>query len=158
MEEIVRILNQLLAEGLILDYAIGGGIATLFYTLPFTTVDVDVFAVVQSQTGLIDLSPIYARLRALGYREDGQYVRIGEFPVQLLVPPSPLEEEAVREADVRDIGSCPQIRQHKDGQHSLDKVTALVVEELLAFAAVRRSEPVGGNRHEHSQAFPSRRK
>ena len=105
MEEVIRVLNQLLAEGLILDYAIGGGIATLFYTLPFTTVDIDVFAVVQSQTELIDLSPIYARLRALGYREDGQYVRIGEFPVQLLVPPSPLEEEAVREADMRDIGA-----------------------------------------------------
>jgi hypothetical protein len=105
MEEIIRVLNQLRDEGLILDYAIGGGIATLFYTQPFTTVDVDVFAVLRSQTGLVDLSPIYTRLRALGYREDGQYVRIGgSLPMQLLVPPTALEEEAVREADIREVG------------------------------------------------------
>jgi len=104
MEEIVRILNLLVDEGLILNYAIGGGIATLFYTKPFTTVDVNVFALLGPKAGLVDLGPIYARLRDLGYREDGQYVRIGDFPVQLLVPPSDLEVEAVREADTREIG------------------------------------------------------
>jgi predicted nucleotidyltransferase len=103
MIDVIHTLDQLRAEGFFSDYAIGGGIATLFYTEPFATVDVDVFALIPSRSGLYDLSLIYARLRELGCAAEGAYVRIGDQPVQLLVPPTALEEEAVREAEWRDV-------------------------------------------------------
>jgi hypothetical protein len=101
LKEIIQILNRLREEGYFSDYAIGGGIATLFYTEPFATIDVDVFALLPVSKGLIDLSPIYDRLRELGGIVEGQYIRIGDQPVQLLVPPTALEEAAVKDAVMR---------------------------------------------------------
>jgi len=103
MKNLINAFDQLRAEGYFGDYAIGGGIATLFYTEPFATIDVDVFATIPIRGGLVDLSPIYARLLELGFKSEGQYVLVGDQPVQVLVPPSDLEEEAVREAVWRDV-------------------------------------------------------
>lgn len=98
MQEVIRTLNKMRDAGFFADYAIGGGVATLFYTEPFATIDVDVFALVPATAGLYNLAPIYAYLRELGHTAEDQYIRIGDHPVQLLVPPTALEEEAVREA------------------------------------------------------------
>jgi hypothetical protein len=103
MEEAIRTLNQLQKEGLIGEWAIGGGMAVIFYTEPFVTFDVDVFAMFpQTQGDLIDLQPVYARLQELGGRIEGQYVIMGNTPVQLLFPPTALEEEALHKAVKRD--------------------------------------------------------
>jgi hypothetical protein len=101
MEEIARILELLRNESFFADYAIGGGVATLYFTEPFATVDVDVFALFPTTSGLIDLSGLYRRLQELGCQVVGQYVRIGDRPIQFLAPPSALEEEALREAVTR---------------------------------------------------------
>jgi len=103
MEEAIRALNQLQSEGLISDWAVGGGMATIFYTEPFVTYDVDIFAVFpRIQSGLIDIGAVYARLQQLGGKPEGQYIVIGKTPLQLLAPPSPLEEEALRMAITKD--------------------------------------------------------
>ena len=101
MKEVISTLNLLHKEGYFEDYAIGGGIATLFYTEPFATIDVDVFIHLKQESSLLDLSPIFKRLKELGHKADGQYVRIGDTPVQFLVAPSDLEEEALRESIVQ---------------------------------------------------------
>jgi hypothetical protein len=103
MKTLIQTFDQLRDEGFFADYAIGGGVATLFYTEPFATVDVDVFALIPVQGGLYDLSPIYSRLQELGFRAEGQYILVGEQPVQLMVPPSELEEDALREATWHDV-------------------------------------------------------
>ena len=50
------------ADGVIEDYAIGGGIATIYYLEPYTTEDIDIFIPVASvsggSSGLISREPI----------------------------------------------------------------------------------------------------
>lgn len=43
MEKTIQIINQLKEEKLILDYAIGGAIASIFYIEAATTFDLDIF-------------------------------------------------------------------------------------------------------------------
>ena len=43
MERTVKVLNEMKTEGVILDYALGGAVAALFYIEPIETHDLDVF-------------------------------------------------------------------------------------------------------------------
>jgi hypothetical protein len=108
MEEAIRVLNQLQSEGFIADWAVGGGMATIFYTEPFLTLDVDVFAALpEPEAPILNLHPIYKRLAEMGYAPVNECVQIGKTPIQLLVPPSPLEEEALRMAATHSYGGTP---------------------------------------------------
>jgi hypothetical protein len=98
MQEAIRVLNQLVAEGVIADYAIGGGMATLFYTEPFLTEDVDVFVVLPDMQRLDLFDNLFRRLQELGYQSEGMYVAVGGTALQFLVPPSDLESEALETA------------------------------------------------------------
>lgn len=99
MKEIIEVLNRLQREGILPAYAIGGGMAALAYIEPFLTEDVDVFATMVTASGLVDPSPIFLRLKELGYSEMvGDRIVIGEWPVQFLPPAGDLESEAVAEA------------------------------------------------------------
>lgn len=108
MEEIIRTLNRLRDEGILLDWALGGGMATLFYTEPFLTDDVDVFSVLPDMPGRLDiLGSLFQRLQEMGYSLDGLYVRIGGTSVQFLIPPSALEAEALKNANQLVFGDVP---------------------------------------------------
>jgi hypothetical protein len=99
MEKTLKVLNDLEKRGRIEKYAIGGGIAALFYTEPFLTYDMDVFVFLPaSQRNLVLLSPIYDDLREKGYREDKEHVLIEGIPVQFIPAYNPLVEEAVEKA------------------------------------------------------------
>ncbi len=71
MERVIQILNRMEADGVIDNYAIGGGIAAVYYLEPYETDDIDVFvpkvAVAVGEAGLISLEPIYGYLKDLGY-------------------------------------------------------------------------------------------
>ena len=43
MEETIKILNELQEKKLLRKYAIGGGIATIFYVEPVLTYDLDIY-------------------------------------------------------------------------------------------------------------------
>jgi hypothetical protein len=108
LKPIIQAFDQLKAEGVIEDYALGGAMASIFYVEPFLTYDVDIFiALVSPPRTLIDLSPVYRRLGELGYYPSGEHVRIEDTPVQLLVPASELEAEAMREAAVLSYAGLP---------------------------------------------------
>jgi len=96
----LAVLNQLETEGLISNHAIGGGMAVLFHAEPVLTYDLDVFVVLPAaRTGeLLSLTPIYDRLRELGYTAQREAVMIEGVPVQLIPAYNPLVEEAVSEA------------------------------------------------------------
>lgn len=100
MEKTIKVINKLQKEGLIKEYAIGGGIATIFYVEPFLTYDLDVF-IIPSEKGeeknLILLSPISDYLEDKGYSWKGKHIIIEGVPVQF-IPVDKLEEEAVRNA------------------------------------------------------------
>ena len=99
MEKTLRVLNELEKRGLIERYAIGGGVAALFYAEPVLTYDLDVFVFLPAtKSPLVTLSPIYDYLRCKGYREDKEYVVIEGIPVQFIPAYNPLVEEALEQA------------------------------------------------------------
>jgi predicted nucleotidyltransferase len=100
MDKAIRLLNELKNKDLIVDYAIGGGIAAIFYVEPFLTYDLDVFIIPTVEAGkkkLISLTPIYDYLKKKGCVWKGEHIIIGEVPVQF-IPVDELEEEAVKNA------------------------------------------------------------
>ena len=115
MEKTLKILNQLEKEGIINRYAIGGGVASLFYAEPMLTYDMDVFVFLSAkESGLALLSSLHDPLRKLGYREDKEHVVIEGVPVQFIPAYNALVEEAVRRAkqvpykDVKTKVLCPE--------------------------------------------------
>jgi hypothetical protein len=107
--DVIELLNTMVAEGIIANYAVGGAVGATFYVEPVATVDVDVFVELPSSSGssLVNPSPIFAFLRSRGHMMEGEYVRIGDWPVQFIGPPGPLGEEALREAATVDVEGKP---------------------------------------------------
>ncbi len=109
MRTIFTVLNEMQTDGVIGSYAIGGAVGATFYLEPVATLDIDVFVHFSASEGslLLTLSPVYEYLLAQGYRAEGEYVVIGDWPVQFLPPPGPLEEEAISEANQTDVDGVP---------------------------------------------------
>ena len=87
MKEALKVLVQLVAEGVIEDYAIGGAMGATFYLEPVVTMDLDVFVLFKDNTSLLPLQPIYDALKKRGYLPDEQMpecIDIGGTPVQFL--------------------------------------------------------------------------
>ena len=85
MEKTLEIINKMKKEGLFSSYAIGGGIAALFYIEPITTFDLDIFIILPEGTKkIISLAPIYSWLKQQGYKPDNEQVMIEGIPVQLI--------------------------------------------------------------------------
>lgn len=93
----LRVMNQLKTEGVIEDYAIGGGVGTIKYTEPFSTYNLDLFVIVPKSKGLTLLTPIYDRFRQLGYPWHKDYLIVEGLPVQFIAADE-LESEAVTRA------------------------------------------------------------
>ena len=99
MERTIHILNRMREEGVFQSYAIGGGIAALFYIEPLTTFDLDVFVLLANgPSPLVSLSPIYSWLQQRGYTPRGEQVVIEGIPVHFIPAYNPLVVEAVRAA------------------------------------------------------------
>lgn len=95
----LQVINQLVAGNLLLDYAIGGGVAALYYTEPVLTYDFDIICRFPTQGELIDPSPVYNKLKELGYNfgvEDR--VMIQGVPLQFIPASHGLMEEALDKA------------------------------------------------------------
>lgn len=99
MENTLRVINKMVKDGVIEQYAIGGAVAAIFYVEPINTNDLDVFFHVK-QTGhqFEILTPLYRYLTRLGYRAKAETVEIEGWPVQFLPVFNPLVEEAVAQA------------------------------------------------------------
>src|SRR3989338_3365110 len=100
VKKTLEVLNDLKGKALIGDYAIGGGIATIFYTEPVFTYDLDVFVIVnpEPQGKIISLVPIYDYLKSKGYVWEGEHIVIEDIPVQFIPVGSGLEKEAIENA------------------------------------------------------------
>jgi len=99
MDKTLKIINQLEAQGVIGRYAIGGAIAIMFYCEPTATYDIDIFCYLPNQDGLlINLGPLYGNLLAKGYPSEAEHIVIEGIPVQFLVPPPGLIQEALDNA------------------------------------------------------------
>ena len=100
MKKTLEMLNELKVKGLLEDYAIGGGIATIFYTEPVFTYDLDVFVLVKAAlTGkIISLSAIYDYLKGKGASWKGEHIVIANMPVQFIPVGNDLEKDAILNA------------------------------------------------------------
>ena len=99
MEKTLRVLNNLVQQGVLNGYAIGGAMGATFYAEPVLTFDLDIFVILpQTPSGLLTLEPLYEALRARGYHEEGDCVNIEGVPVQFLPAHNELLREALAEA------------------------------------------------------------
>lgn len=101
MKKTIQVINALVEEGVIEDYALGGATALLFYAEPALTYDIDIFIILhaeQDNNKLIDLSPLYKSLEAKRYFPEKEHVIIEGVPVQFIPVYNPLIEEAVTQA------------------------------------------------------------
>ncbi len=96
MRQTLQALLQLRAEGTLAQFAVGGAVAASFYIEAVATEDLDVFAFLKpSASGLLVLTPLYDRLKALGGVVHNEHVLLHGWPVQILPAYTPLVEAAV---------------------------------------------------------------
>ena len=108
MDKVIEILVEMRERGILRDYAIGGATATLFYTEPFATQDVDVFFSVVTK-GIISLAPFYDFLVGeKGFAIDKEYIIVGTKPVQFLPATDELEREALEHAIEKNYDYYPE--------------------------------------------------
>jgi hypothetical protein len=101
MKKALQVINKLKSEGLIQDYAIGGGVGTMYYTEPITTYDLDIFITIkETGQGIILLTPIFEYLKGKGYKWSGEHIILDDYPVQFIAADD-LEKDAIKNA--RDI-------------------------------------------------------
>lgn len=95
--DVLRAANELVSAGLIKDYALGGALAAIYYTEPFTTYAADIIFVASDKTLSVGIPATYSHLQSKGWRVERKHLFIKDFPVQFLAA-SGLTEEAVQEA------------------------------------------------------------
>jgi len=96
----ISVVNDLAAEGIIENYALGGATAVIFYTEPIATEDVDIFVHLKpSENPLLEFQPVFDYLNRKGFGIRGEHFYIEGFPVQFLPAASDLLAEAVAMAN-----------------------------------------------------------
>lgn len=101
MQRVCDVLEELTAEGILRNYAIGGATAAGFHGEPLATMDVDVFVFLTGEGNgvLVSLEPLFKSLKKKGFDSfEEEALMIHDLPVQFLTASGALEEEAVREA------------------------------------------------------------
>lgn len=96
------VLNKMVADGAIENYAVGGAIAAVFYVEAFSTEDLDVFVPAPQDRLIIEL-PGLDYLKARGYTTfEKEGIVVEGWPVQFLPATTPLEHEAYLNAQMID--------------------------------------------------------
>ncbi len=106
LADVLRAANELVSAGLIKDYALGGALAAIYYTEPFTTYDADIIFVASDKTLSAGIPAIYSHLQSRGWRIEREHLLIRDFPVQFLAA-SGLTEEAVHNAQLIEYEGVP---------------------------------------------------
>lgn len=99
MEKTLQVLNQMVEDGVLNQYAIRGAVAAIFYVEPINTNDLDIFfSATGMDSNLAILAPLYEYLSDRGYEAQHETVDIEGWPVQFLPAFNPLVEEALDQA------------------------------------------------------------
>jgi hypothetical protein len=108
LADAVRELNELVAGGVIERYAIGGAMAMVFWAEPTVTFDLDVFVLLpETTTPIVSLEPLYSVLQGRGFTVAAEHVMIHGTPVQFLVSPNELSDEAIETAVSQELDGVP---------------------------------------------------
>ena len=95
MKQVAELLNEMLRARVIQDYAVFGAVAQMRYTEAVATLDADILVSVPEPEALDVLAPLYDFCRQRGYHPEGEAIRVGDWPVQLIPAFSPLTEAAL---------------------------------------------------------------
>ena len=102
----MRAANDLVANGLIEDWALGGALAAIYYVEPFTTYDADIFFIPKDKSLSAGIPAIYTHLQKQGWQIQQEHLLIRGFPVQFLAAGG-LTDEAIRQAEAFDYEGVP---------------------------------------------------
>jgi hypothetical protein len=95
----LRALNTLVDDGVLKDYAVAGAMAMVFWTEPVPTYDLDVLVLLpETPDRLVSLDGLYRWAEQRGFPASDEHLMIYGVPTQFLPSPSPLTDEALREA------------------------------------------------------------
>lgn len=96
MKNTFAVLNQMVRDSAIENYAVAGAVGAIFYIEPFSTQDIDVLVAIPEPEGkVIAELPGWKYLNAHGYSEiRGEGIVVENWPVQFLPVSNPLEHEA----------------------------------------------------------------
>ncbi|HEX4665230.1 MAG TPA: hypothetical protein VH207_01415 [Chthoniobacterales bacterium] len=97
LADVRRAANDLVAAGVIQDYALGGALAAIYYVEPFTTYDADIIFVAADKGLTAGIPAIYAHLQERGWPVEREHLVVHGFPGRFLAVAG-LTDEAVREA------------------------------------------------------------
>lgn len=107
MKDVAKLLNDMVADGVITNYAIFGAVAQMRYTEAVVTMDMDVLVALPGEPGLDVLAPIYSYCDARGRRPEGEAIRVGNWPVQFIPAFNRLTEDAMDQAETDELEGVP---------------------------------------------------
>lgn len=109
MKTVFQLLNAMVRDGEVQNYAIGGAIAAVFYVESFSTEDIDVFVMMKTEpSGLVTTIPGWDCLKTRGYTEiRGEAIVVEGWPVQFIPVSNALQEEAYLNATTLDFEGEP---------------------------------------------------
>src|SRR5713226_5882218 len=109
MKNTFAVLNRMVRDGAIDNYAVAGAVGAMFYVEPFSTQDIDVLVVTPgSEDKPVAELPGWDYLRQHGYaeiRKEG--IVVEGWPVQFLPASQPLEREAYLNAERLEFDGTP---------------------------------------------------
>jgi len=94
----LRVLGELKSSGVVLDYAVAGGMGMVFWAEPIPTYDLDVLVTLPELGEIVSLDGIYQWAAARGYPVEAEHVIVQGVPVQFLPTHDALADEAVETA------------------------------------------------------------
>lgn len=103
----IAAIDAMKRDGVIDEYAVGGAMASTFWSEPITTYDLDVFVTFRSGGLLVSLKPIYDWAAERGYPSSHEHIEIEGLPVQILPAPNALVETAIETAATLDYAGQP---------------------------------------------------
>lgn len=97
---VFRVLAEMVGDGVVSNYAVGGAVAAIFYIEPRETFDLDIFFILANEPSspLLRLEAIYEYARSKGFEASSEFIRIHGWAVQFLESSTPLWKDAVDEA------------------------------------------------------------
>jgi hypothetical protein len=106
MEKTIQVIEMAQNAGLFSSYAIGGGIAALFYIEPVATFDLDIFIILPESSGpLISLTPIYSWFSDRGYKPSQEQIVIEGIAVQFIPVYNDLVKDGILDAAEKKYGN-----------------------------------------------------
>lgn len=84
MKDAAKLLNDMVTNKVISDYAVFGAIAQMRYTEAVATLDADILVAVPDPDRIDVLTPIYEFCKSRGYEPEGEAIRVGAWPVQFV--------------------------------------------------------------------------